>query len=103
MNYIIILYVIHFSELHRVVFIEQDVIHFICFFTFLAISLITYGLTSCIDPGYLTAEKVTIREDNLEIVVIFHFLFRISTRCYRFIVCSRLSLIGRIMATYLFL
>ncbi|CAH8497920.1 unnamed protein product [Schistosoma mattheei] len=45
------------SELHRVVFIEQDVIHFICFFTFLGISLITYGLTSCIDPGYLTAEK----------------------------------------------
>ncbi|CAH8516474.1 unnamed protein product [Schistosoma haematobium] len=57
MNYIIILYAIHFSELHRVVFIEQDFIHFICFFTFLGISLITYGLTSCIDPGYLTAEK----------------------------------------------
>ncbi|CAH8522847.1 unnamed protein product [Schistosoma rodhaini] len=45
------------SELHRVVFIEQDFIHFVCFFAFLSISFITYGLTSCIDPGYLTAEK----------------------------------------------
>ncbi|CAH8477356.1 unnamed protein product [Schistosoma turkestanicum] len=45
------------SELHRIVFIEQDLIHFLCFFAFFGISLITYCLTSCIDPGYLTAEK----------------------------------------------
>ncbi|CAH8839378.1 unnamed protein product [Trichobilharzia szidati] len=45
------------SELHRIVFIQVDLIHIICFFAFFSISLIAYGLTSCIDPGYLTAEK----------------------------------------------
>ncbi|TNN12644.1 putative palmitoyltransferase ZDHHC12 [Schistosoma japonicum] len=45
------------SELHRVVFVELDLIHIVCFFAFFGISLITYCLTSFIDPGYLTAEK----------------------------------------------